>query len=145
MVQGAARAFGAAVRSTKVSADLGFRLPMWMRSKHYRAVRSRLCRSSKDGWSWVSWFHEGNRITSYNVCYTKLLRATYAQSIDLYKRSLDIVKTQFAGAIASALDVARVESLLFSTETKLAQVQGQRHRITSYNVCYTKLLRKINT
>lgn len=52
--------------------------------------------------------------------------ATYVQSIDLYKRSLGIVKTQFAGAIASALDVARVESLLFGTETKLAQVQGQR-------------------
>ena len=52
--------------------------------------------------------------------------AIYTQSIDLYKRSLDLVKTQFAGAIASALDVARVESLLFSTETKLAQVQGQR-------------------
>lgn len=52
--------------------------------------------------------------------------ATYTQSIDLYKRSLAIVKTQFAGAIASALDVARVESLLYSTETKLAQVQGQR-------------------
>ncbi len=52
--------------------------------------------------------------------------ATYVQSIDLYKRSLNIVKAQFAGAIASALDVARVESLLFSTETKLAQVQGQR-------------------
>ena len=49
--------------------------------------------------------------------------AIYAQSIDLYKRSLDIVKTQFAGAIASALDVARVESLLYSTETKLAQVR----------------------
>ena len=52
--------------------------------------------------------------------------AIYAQSIALYKQSLKIVKTQFAGAIASALDVARVESLLFSTETKLAQVQGQR-------------------
>lgn len=52
--------------------------------------------------------------------------ATYAQSIALYKQSLDIVKTQFAGAIASALDVARVESLLYSTETKLAQVEGQR-------------------
>lgn len=52
--------------------------------------------------------------------------ATYTQSITLYKKSLDIVKTQFAGAIASALDVARVESLLYSTETKLAQVQGQR-------------------
>ena len=50
----------------------------------------------------------------------------YNQSIDLYRRSLDIVKAQFAGAIASALDVARVESLLFTTETQLARVQGQR-------------------
>jgi hypothetical protein len=40
--------------------------------------------------------------------------AIYTQSIDLYRRSLDIVKAQFAGAIASALDVARVESLLFT-------------------------------
>jgi NodT family efflux transporter outer membrane factor (OMF) lipoprotein len=52
--------------------------------------------------------------------------AIYAQSIALYKESLRIVKTQFAGAIASALDVARVESLLFSTETKAAQIQGHR-------------------
>ena len=52
--------------------------------------------------------------------------AIYTQSIDLYTQSLDLVKAQFAGAIASALDVARVESLLFSTETKLAQIQGQR-------------------
>ena len=52
--------------------------------------------------------------------------AIYSQSIDLYQRSLNLVKAQFAGAIASALDVARVESLLFSTETKLAQIQGQR-------------------
>ncbi len=36
------------------------------------------------------------------------------------------MNAQFAGAIASALDVARVESLLFSTETKYAQIQGQR-------------------
>jgi outer membrane protein, multidrug efflux system len=50
----------------------------------------------------------------------------YKQSIDLYRRSLDLVKAQFAGQIASALDVARVESLLFSTETKQAQIQGQR-------------------
>ncbi len=52
--------------------------------------------------------------------------AIYSQSIALYKQSLGIVKTQYAGAIASALDVARVESLLFSTETQLAQIQGQR-------------------
>ncbi|HEX6532265.1 MAG TPA: efflux transporter outer membrane subunit, partial [Nitrospira sp.] len=50
----------------------------------------------------------------------------YTQSIDLYRRSLDIVRAQFAGAIASALDVARVESLLFTTETQLARVQAQR-------------------
>ena len=52
--------------------------------------------------------------------------AIYKQSIDLYRQSLNLVKAQFAGAIASALDVARVESLLFSTETKYAQIQGQR-------------------
>ncbi|MBA5864006.1 MAG: efflux transporter outer membrane subunit [Nitrospira sp. CR1.1] len=52
--------------------------------------------------------------------------AIYSQSIDLYRESLDIVNAQFAGAIASALDVARVESLLFSTETKYAQIQGHR-------------------
>jgi len=52
--------------------------------------------------------------------------AIYTQSIDLYQKSLDLVRSQFIGEIASALDVARVESLLFSTETKLAQIQGQR-------------------
>ncbi|MFZ1744626.1 MAG: efflux transporter outer membrane subunit [Nitrospirales bacterium] len=52
--------------------------------------------------------------------------AIYSQSIALYTDSLDLIKAQFAGSIASALDVARVESLLFSTETKLAQIQGQR-------------------
>jgi len=52
--------------------------------------------------------------------------AIYTQSIDLYRESLTLVKAQFAGAIASALDVARVESVLFSTETKLSQIQGQR-------------------
>ncbi len=52
--------------------------------------------------------------------------ATYSQSIELYKQSRALVKSQFAGKLASALDVARVESLLFSTETKLAQIQGQR-------------------
>jgi multidrug efflux system outer membrane protein len=52
--------------------------------------------------------------------------AIYTQSIVLYRDTLKLTTTQFAGKIASALDVARVESLLFSTETKLAQIQGQR-------------------
>lgn len=52
--------------------------------------------------------------------------AIYRQSIDLYKDTLNVVKTQFAGKIASALDVARVESLLYDTESRLAQREGQR-------------------
>jgi outer membrane protein, multidrug efflux system len=52
--------------------------------------------------------------------------AIYNQSIALYKQSLDLVKAQFIGQIASALDVARVESLLFNTEARRAQIQGQR-------------------
>lgn len=52
--------------------------------------------------------------------------AIYKQSIDLYKDTLNVVKTQFAGKIASALDVARVESLLYGTETRLARIEGQR-------------------
>lgn len=52
--------------------------------------------------------------------------AIYTQSIALYQYSLEIVNTQFGGGIASALDVARVESLLFSTQTKQNQIQGER-------------------
>ena len=52
--------------------------------------------------------------------------AIYKQSIDLYRGLVELVKIQFAGALASALDVARVESLLFSTEAKAAEIQGRR-------------------
>ncbi|MDN5836875.1 MAG: efflux transporter outer membrane subunit, partial [Nitrosospira sp.] len=52
--------------------------------------------------------------------------AIYKQSIDLYNYSLNVVVTQFEGAIASNLDVARAESLLFATESKLALMQGER-------------------
>jgi NodT family efflux transporter outer membrane factor (OMF) lipoprotein len=52
--------------------------------------------------------------------------AIYSQSVALYRASLDIVKAQFNVGIASALDVARVESLLFSTETQQNQLLGQR-------------------
>ena len=52
--------------------------------------------------------------------------AIYTHSIELYKDTLKLTTSQYTGKIASALDVARVESLLFSTETKLAQIQGQR-------------------
>ena len=56
---------------------------------------------------------------------TRRSRSIPNRSISINSRSTSS-KAQFAGKIASALDVARVESLLFSTETKLAQIQGQR-------------------
>jgi NodT family efflux transporter outer membrane factor (OMF) lipoprotein len=52
--------------------------------------------------------------------------AIYRQSIDLYNYSLDVVVTQFEGKIASNLDVARAKSLLYSTESTLALMQGDR-------------------
>ena len=56
-----------------------------------------------------------NRITSYNVCYTKLLRYV------LYARG--------AVGLGDGVEASRAGSLV------------GRGRITSYNVCYTKLLR----
>ena len=55
---------------------------------------------------------EPDRITSYNVCYTKLLRCSIARHI-----------------------VHLLMKAFFSAVTMI------RARITSYNVCYTKLLR----
>ena len=52
--------------------------------------------------------------------------AIYEQSIGLYNYSLDVVVTQFQGAIASNLDVARAKSLLFATESKLALMHSER-------------------
>ncbi|SEK32787.1 efflux transporter outer membrane subunit [Nitrosovibrio tenuis] len=52
--------------------------------------------------------------------------AIYTQSIDLYKYSLEVVVTQFEGKIASNLDVARAKSLLFTTESTLALMRGDR-------------------
>lgn len=50
----------------------------------------------------------------------------YNQSIGYYKQSLAVVNDRFAGKIASELDVARAKSLLFGTEAKALEVQGER-------------------
>ena len=76
-----------------------------------------------------------NRITSYNVCYTKLLRF------------LAVLRDTLAGPPgASDLLLPRVDLSRLFPEPAAAYVQargGQVHlRITSYNVCYTKLLRR---
>ena len=65
------------------------------------------------------------RITSYNVCYTKLLRVS--GHLDLHAR--------FEEQAAA----------LLGTETALLFGSGfLTNRITSYNVCYTKLLRAVH-
>ena len=68
------------------------------------------------------------RITSYNVCYTKLLRVVEAGE------ALGIA----GGRIAEAADLG----LVGEEQTEhAADAGGGERRITSYNVCYTKLLR----
>lgn len=55
--------------------------------------------------------------------------ATYRQSIDYYKMSLQIVIDQFEGQIASELDVARAEYLLASTQARELDIRGKRQVI----------------
>ena len=85
-----------------------------------------------------------SRITSYNVCYTKLLRTLagdYVKNFDLASGNL------FSGRILNpdsshyngqkpALDA--LGSMLDTGESYEIDLDS---RITSYNVCYTKLLR----
>ena len=70
------------------------------------------------------------RITSYNVCYTKLLR-TYSAKAIINKKGEQLTDfiyytlNEFKDGIAVASDDLTTFFI----------------RITSYNVCYTKLLR----
>ncbi len=50
----------------------------------------------------------------------------YKQSIDYYKQSLAMVNEQFDHKLASELDVARAKNLLYTTEAKQLEVQGER-------------------
>jgi multidrug efflux system outer membrane protein len=52
--------------------------------------------------------------------------AIYTQSIAYYKNSLEIVKDRFKGKLASELDVARAQWLLYSTEAKAQEIAAER-------------------
>ena len=67
------------------------------------------------------------RITSYNVCYTKLLRFTSTQQ-------QKIVRSPKPRLIENELPA-------FASRFIQPRLQRPNFRITSYNVCYTKLLR----
>ena len=77
-----------------------------------------------------------SRITSYNVCYTKLLRGplmhVIAAKAVAFKEALQPEFKQYARQVVS------------NAQALAAELVGQGFnlvRITSYNVCYTKLLR----
>ena len=72
------------------------------------------------------------RITSYNVCYTKLLRNAFSGAGDPYLPFREIMDL-LTGDVES-----RWSAGAFST-TQARRLWNAR--ITSYNVCYTKLLR----
>ena len=80
------------------------------------------------------------RITSYNVCYTKLLRGM----TDELEIMLGIVreKSLYPDRILFQI-IDDDESVLYLPEYRIHICRNSKYepRITSYNVCYTKLLR----
>ena len=72
------------------------------------------------------------RITSYNVCYTKLLRVTR-------ERAVGHRVAEVGGAIE--VGVGGEGHRAVGVEHGGAAAAAGHARITSYNVCYTKLLR----
>ena len=120
----------------------------------YVWVKRLLC--DPTGLRLVHKWYLNRRITSYNVCYTKLLRKyciifarispeclkqiadTVVHTIES-ELSLDITacisSTYQLGELTSALqELLRMSNYQYATHKVLT-------RITSYNVCYTKLLR----
>ena len=77
------------------------------------------------------------RITSYNVCYTKLLRC----GTIILKNHVELHLEEGANLIGSRNPFHYISIDPFIDAT--GQARGKCFRITSYNVCYTKLLRLI--
>ena len=99
------------------------------------------------------------RITSYNVCYTKLLRANeYPKLVEELVPnllSLGVVMRVLQNLLREGVSVRDIRTILETladwapvvqdpdqlTEHVRAVLARSISRITSYNVCYTKLLR----
>ena len=90
-----------------------------------------------------------DRITSYNVCYTKLLRSLQVLKDEkLYDNEYPIRQEKVLKSYIAQGDKAAAQKVLneilghifFCSGGGLDYIKA-RIRITSYNVCYTKLLR----
>ena len=86
-----------------------------------------------------------NRITSYNVCYTKLLRVSLelltkndCSLCDIAKATLDKVLPDYPGVRLSTTDI-ETDAQLFATYKEKIPVLSV---ITSYSIHYTKLYDK---
>ena len=97
------------------------------------------------------------RITSYNVCYTKLLREPsailafrdeYPELVneELRNAAEELAKNAllFEEFVDAEIEKGNITAEQFTTDSKNILLHGhcQQNRITSYNVCYTKLLRE---
>ena len=88
----------------------------------------------------------GVRITSYNVCYTKLLRLLENLLLggDECLAAAPRDRVVFLGRRIEDLAAAPDEALLDRLVDDRHRHRAFQLRITSYNVCYTKLLRMQN-
>ena len=77
-----------------------------------------------------------SRITSYNVCYTKLLRVLSKQPRPNGPNLTILTNAGGPGVLA-------VDALITNGGALTEISPDAMNRITSYNVCYTKLLRLI--
>ena len=101
-----------------------------------------------------------DHITSYNVCYTKLLRITLTPPKILsndFQRLLHIDSKELFDSIKEKKELSNVVGQIDFLSNLIPEVQSYHanalsrsnefreklnsDRITSYNVCYTKLLR----
>ena len=83
------------------------------------------------------------RITSYNVCYTKLLRKIICFS--KFHHMLLVIFLRVLRVLCSlkANILILLDEYLLILVASLNPNSGRQPRITSYNVCYTKLLRSV--
>ena len=80
----------------------------------------------------------GRRITSYNVCYTKLLRVDLAKT---FASEITLEKGDKSGSAKTLIKVMKLGITMGTSVTVRCEGEDEEARITSYNVCYTKLLR----